>query len=366
MKTYLVGGAVRDLLLGYPVTERDWVVVGCTPDYLLKQGFHQVGLDFPVFLHPKTREEYALARTERKQGQGYLGFICDANSNITLEEDLIRRDLTINAMAMDTNNNLIDPYHGSHDLADKCLRHVSSAFVEDPLRVLRVARFHARYHHLGFYVADETLALMKKIACSGELNSLVADRVWKEWSRSLSEKNPECFLQTLSVCGALACILPEIILSPKLIDILRQVTRRTTDPVIRFAALLSQCDHIKDLCKRLHVPNEYCELANKVFALSDQIARFESLSAKQKLTILETADAFRRPQLFEKILIACEAARCSNQINDRVTDSWRQSHMLCSGITAAPFIQNGIKGPEITNNIRGARELMLRNKYEKQ
>ena len=192
MKTYLVGGAVRDKLLCYPVTEHDWVVVGSTPEHLLKQGFKQVGLDFPVFLHPKTHEEYALARTERKHGTGYTGFTCDANETVTLTEDLARRDLTINAMALDSNGVLIDPYHGQIDLKNKCLRHVSIAFKEDPVRVLRIARFHARYHHLGFYVADETSALMQEMVQQGELNYLVPERVWKEWVLSLGEKNPEC------------------------------------------------------------------------------------------------------------------------------------------------------------------------------
>jgi tRNA nucleotidyltransferase (CCA-adding enzyme) len=187
MTIYLVGGAVRDQLLGYPIKERDWVVVGSTPDALLQQGFQKVGRDFPVFLHPKTREEYALARTERKTGTGYYGFVCDFNPQVTLEEDLARRDLTINAMAMYDQGSIIDPYHGQNDLRAKLLRHVSPAFVEDPVRVLRVARFAARYHHLGFQLADETRALMYAMVKRGELKELVAERVWQEWQRSLQE-----------------------------------------------------------------------------------------------------------------------------------------------------------------------------------
>lgn len=210
MKVYLVGGAVRDQLLGYPIKERDWVVVGATPEQMRQQGYQQVGRDFPVFLHPSTREEYALARTERKSGHGYYGFDCDYNQQVTLEEDLLRRDLTINAMAQDEQGQLVDPYHGQADLKSKILRHVSDAFVEDPVRVLRVARFAARYHHLGFKLADETRALMYAMVKRGELAYLVAERVWQEWQRSLEENHPEMFIQVLRACGALKAILPEI------------------------------------------------------------------------------------------------------------------------------------------------------------
>jgi len=203
MKIYLVGGAVRDQLMGYPFNERDWVVVGATPDDLLAEGFQQVGRDFPVFLHPKTKEEYALARTERKNAPGYYGFQCDFNPNVSLEDDLLRRDLTINAMAMDDEGNIIDPYHGKDDLMAKILRHVSPSFVEDPVRVLRVARFAARYYHLGFRLADSTRNLMYEMVRRGELKHLVAERVWQELYRSLGEKNPEQFILTLKSCGAL-------------------------------------------------------------------------------------------------------------------------------------------------------------------
>lgn len=252
MNTYLVGGAVRDKLLGLDVKDRDWVVVGADIDGMLAAGYQQVGSDFPVFLHPKTHEEYALARTERKSGKGYTGFVCDFTPDVTLEEDLQRRDLTVNAIAEAKDGTLIDPYHGQSDLQNRLLRHVSPAFIEDPLRVLRVARFAARFAHLGFTVAPETLSLMREIAESSELASLTAERVWKEWEKSLTYQHPEVFLQVLRDCGALAVVLPEIdclfgVPQPEqwhpeidtgihTLMVAKQATALTDDPVIRFAA----------------------------------------------------------------------------------------------------------------------------------
>src|SRR6056297_1272876 len=210
MQTYLVGGAVRDELLGVPFHERDWVVVGATPQDLLDQGFTPVGKDFPVFLHPETKEEYALARTERKQGHGYTGFAVHFEPSVTLEEDLRRRDLTINAIARRPDGTLIDPYGGRRDLEQRVLRHVSPAFVEDPLRVLRTARFAARYKHLGFRIAPETLALMGEIVAQGELEHLPAERVWTETEKALGEADPTAFIAVLKACGALAALAPEL------------------------------------------------------------------------------------------------------------------------------------------------------------
>ena len=210
MKIYLVGGAVRDSLLNLPVTEQDWVVVGCTPEQLLTQGYQQVGKDFPVFLHPVSHEEYALARTERKSGAGYTGFTCYAAPDVTLEEDLLRRDLTINAIARSADGELIDPYHGQQDLENKVLRHVSDAFGEDPLRVLRVARFAARFAHLGFSIAAETQSLMAAMAQSGELSALTPERVWKETEKALKTQSPQIYFQVLRDCGALVVLFPEI------------------------------------------------------------------------------------------------------------------------------------------------------------
>ena len=210
MKVYLVGGAVRDALLGYPTSEHDWVVVGASPQHMLDLGYQQVGKDFPVFLHPQTRDEYALARTERKWGHGYTGFAVHCDPSVTLEEDLQRRDLTINAMAQTDTGEVIDPYGGQRDLSAKVLRHVSDAFVEDPLRVLRTARFAARYAHLGFSVAPETLALMTEIVSQGELAHLPAERVWVELERALGERSPQVFVEVLRACNALAALLPEV------------------------------------------------------------------------------------------------------------------------------------------------------------
>ena len=210
MKTYLVGGAVRDELLGYPFTEKDWVIVGATAEDMLKQGFLQVGKDFPVFLHPKTKEEHALARTERKSAPGYKGFTVYASPEVTLEEDLQRRDLTINAIAKDDNGTLTDPYNGIEDIKNKILRHVSPAFSEDPVRVLRVARFAARYAHLGFTIADETMSLMRDMVTAGEVDALIPERVWQEMAKALGEKTPTAFISVLRDCGALQKIIPEL------------------------------------------------------------------------------------------------------------------------------------------------------------
>lgn len=344
MKFYLVGGAVRDQLLSYPVKERDWVVVGGTPEALIQQGYQQVGRDFPVFLHPKTREEYALARTERQQGKGYYGFICDANSQVTLEEDLARRDLTINAMAMDNQGQIIDPYHGQADLQAKILRHVSPAFVEDPVRVLRVARFAARYYHLGFQLAPETRALMYRMVRQGELSHLVPERIWQEWQHSLMEKNPEQFIQTLRSCGALAIIFPEIDAlfgvpsschyHPEVdsgvhtLMALQIAVKLSADPLIRFATLLhdlgkactpmqywpKQHGHealgvkaIETLARRLRIPTAYRQFAAQASRWHLNIHRLKELRATTIVDILEQTDAFRRPALFAKLLVVCEA-----------------------------------------------------------
>lgn len=344
MKTFLVGGAVRDQLLGYPVTERDWVVVGSTPEELLRLGYNQVGKGFPVFIHPVTGEEYALARKERKVAQGYTGFTCDFDSQVKLEDDLARRDLTINAMAMDEQGQLIDPYHGYEDLQKKQLRHVSPAFVEDPVRVLRVARFAARYAHLNFSVANETRVLMYTMAKQGELRYLVAERVWQEWQRSLQERNPEVFITTLRACGALSIILPELDALfgvPNRFDYhpevdsgvhslmtLMQAVLLSDDAVVRFAALIhdlgkahtpmgewpSHRGHeargvavIEQLCSRLRIPRAYSHLALTVSRCHLLIHKLYELPAETIVDVLEKCDAFRRKALFQQVLLACEA-----------------------------------------------------------
>ena len=345
MKTYLVGGAVRDRLLGLDSKDRDHVVVGATPQQLLDLGYQPVGKDFPVFLHPQTREEYALARTERKTGRGYHGFAFDADPSVTLEEDLRRRDLTINAMAQDEHGALIDPFGGARDLEQKLLRHVSPAFSEDPVRVLRVARFAARYAARGFRVADETLELMRQTVQSGEVDHLVPERVWAETCKALGESTPSAFVQTLRDCGALARVLPEV-------DALFGVPQRAEyhpeidtgvhvgmvlDMAARLApgdALIGWCALTHDLGKaltpsaelpahrghehagvaplralaaRLKVPAEFVALGELVCRLHLLAHTALELRANTILELFEKLDAFRRPERVPQFLLACEA-----------------------------------------------------------
>ncbi len=368
MKIYRVGGAVRDKLLGYPWTENDWVVVGSSPAELESLGYLPVGKDFPVFLHPQTREEYALARTERKSGHGYGGFTFYCGLDVTLEDDLQRRDLTINAMAEDEHGKLIDPYGGQQDLAARKLRHVSPAFSEDPLRILRVARFAARYHHLGFTVADETLALMRSIVKAGEIEHLVRERIWKETERALGERSPQVFIQVLRECDALARLMPELdqlfgipqnpVHHPEVdtgihaLMSLQQASRFSNDTQVRFAILVhdlgkattphAQWPHhpgheqaslplIKQLCERIAAPREYRELALLVAELHTACHRAFELEADALLTMLKQADAFRRPARWENFLLCCEAdSRGRTGFEDR---DYPQADYLRAGLT---------------------------------
>lgn len=390
MKIYLVGGAVRDQLLQYPVVEKDWVVVGATPEQMLQAGFRQVGRDFPVFLHPKTHEEYALARRERKSGVGYYGFACEFDKDVSLEEDLQRRDLTINAIAMDEEGKIIDPYQGLADLKDKKLRHISEAFVEDPVRVLRVARFAARYHHLGFTLADETKSLMYEMVRQGELAHLVPERVWQELVRSLDEKNPEIFIKTLRACGALQQILPEIDklfgvpAPPKYhpeIDtgihtlmVLQSISQKTIDPMTRFAALThdlgkaetpmedwpSHHAHesrgepiIEALCLRLRVPTEWRKFAMIVCRHHLNIHRLKDLRAKTIVTLFEATDALRKGERFLKLLLVCEADGLSSQTEQ--TKKWFELLNACSQIDAKVLVEEGYQGIAIKNELHKRR-----------
>jgi len=344
MQVYLVGGAVRDGLLGRAVSERDWVVVGATPAELEKAGFIPVGRDFPVFLHPQTREEHALARLERKIGPGYRGFTTEFSPGVTLEDDLRRRDLTINAMAEDGTGKLIDPYGGKRDLDARLLRHVSEAFVEDPVRILRVARFAARYAPLGFTVAEETLALMRRMVEDGEANALVAERVWAETEKALAEARPDVFISVLRACGALKVIYPEIdalfgVPQPEKwhpeIDTgvhqllaLREAVKLGGGVAVRFAVLMhdlgkaatpadvlpSHHGHedagvalVEQLCARLRVPNHLRELAVVTARYHTHVHRAFELRAATVLKTLEGCDALRRPERFADLLLACEA-----------------------------------------------------------
>jgi len=343
MKTYLVGGAVRDELLGLAIKERDWVVVGASEVEMLKRSFTPVGKFFPVFLHPDTKEEYALARIERKIAGGYHGFSFETSA-VTLEQDLERRDLTINAMAKTSKGKIIDPYGGQADLKNKWLRHVSPAFAEDPVRVLRVARFAARFAGMGFKVAPETLSLMKQIGQQGELDFLVPDRVWKELERALTEPTPVAFFQVLRQSDVLKILFPEIHAlygvpqnpehHPEIDTgihtemVLNQVAKLTKDTSVRFAALLhdvgkgvtpkalwpKHADHetkgeeiVEKFCQRLRVPNDYAALARLVVKYHGDCHSALSKSPAEILGLFERCDAFRRTARFEQFLLACEA-----------------------------------------------------------
>ena len=344
MKTYLVGGAVRDRLLNLPVKERDYVLVGATPADMSARGFKPVGKDFPVFLHPETHEEYALARTERKTGRGYHGFEFFSAPEVSLEEDLRRRALTINAIAEDPQGMLVDPYHGQRDLKARVLRHVSPAFVEDPVRVLRVARFAARFAPLGFKVADETLTLMRSMSENGEVDTLVPERIWQETFKALQTDRPAVFFQVLRDCGALAHVFPEIgrlfgVPQPEkyhpeidtgvhVMLVLDQAARLSDELAVRFAALTHDLGKgttpadvlphhygheersvklVEALCERLRVPKDYRELAVLAARYHGLAHRAQELRADTLLKLFNGCDAFRRPQRFAQFLLACEA-----------------------------------------------------------
>lgn len=396
MQIYLVGGAVRDSLLNYPVKERDYVVVGASVQQMIDLGFQQVGKDFPVFLHPQTKEEYALARTERKTASGYTGFEVHATPEVSLEDDLLRRDLTINAIAQDSHGNIIDPYHGQQDIEFKLLRHVSPAFKEDPVRVLRVARFAARYAHLGFTVAPETMQLMTTMVNNGEVDALVAERIWQEMYKALNEHNPEVFLTTLRECGALKTILPELdclfgIPQPEQhhpeIDtglhslmVLQQAVILSKKPGIRFAALIhdlgkgvtpdsewpSHHGHeekgvkiIKEICQRLRIPNDYRDLAIVTSRYHLKVHRAFDLKTTTLLKTLEGLDAFRKNDRFEDFLLACEAdakGRKGHEHSDYPqADYFRQACEQAKKIDISPLKKQQLKGMEMADAIRQLR-----------
>ena len=315
MKKYLVGGAVRDALMGLPVKDRDWVVVGGTPETLLRQGYIAVGRDFPVFLHPATREEYALARTERKTAPGYRGFVVHAAPDVSLEQDLARRDLTMNAIAQNAGTGeLIDPFHGQQDIAGKVLRHVSESFTEDPVRILRLARFAARFS--DFSVAPETLTLMHNMVNAGDADHLVAERVWQELAKGLMEACPSRMFEVLRACGALQRLLPELNTGIHVMMVLDTAAKMAASLEVRFACLthdLGKCSApadilplLKTLCQRLRVPTHCCELATVVAREHGNIQRSASLNATEIVRLLERCDAFRKPARFAEIMQACE------------------------------------------------------------
>ncbi len=341
MEIFLVGGAVRDKLIGFPWHERDWVVVGGSPEQMEAEGFVPVGKDFPVFLHPETKEEYALARTERKTAPGYKGFTFHTSPDVSLEEDLKRRDLSINAIAESDSGELVDPYGGQADIEKRLLRHVSGAFAEDPVRILRVARFAARFKHLGFRIADETLALMQSIVASGEADYLVAERVWKEFSRALSERDPLVFMSTLDACHASPKIMPELVDQQYLGDF-ALACEQSQDPHIRFAALMCRIDAnaIRQYCERLAVPKDYRDLALSTAAT---IKHFENNSPLDEATILDvlvSLDAFRREARFRLCLSACKIISDNNTTRTLI----EQALQACQAIDLKDIAQSGFKG----------------------
>ena len=401
MQVYLVGGAVRDRLLGRPVKERDWVVVGASPQQLERQGFVPVGREFPVFLHPETHEEYALARLERKVAPGYRGFTTQFSPDVTLEEDLRRRDLTINAMAETPSGEIVDPYGGRRDLEARLLRHVSASFIEDPVRVLRVARFAARYAPLGFRVAQETVALMRSMTESGELTALVPERVWQETERALGEPRPEVFFETLRECGALRVIFPELdalygVPQPPrwhpeidtgvhVMLALRYSAAAGAAATVRFAVLThdlgkastaperwpSHRGHeeagvplIEGLCTRLKVPNGFRDLAVMTARHHAVVHRAAELRPTTVLKLLEATDAFRRPERFEEMLAACEAdARGRTGLEAQPypqRDYLLRARAVAAAVSLEASERQGLAGPAIGERIREKRLAAIR------
>jgi len=396
MKTYLVGGAVRDELLGYPFHERDWVVVGATAEQMLEKGYQQVGKDFPVFLHPKSHEEYALARTERKSGKGYTGFICHSAPDVTLEEDLLRRDLTINAIAKDENGELVDPYNGQQDIENRVLRHVSAAFAEDPLRILRVARFAARYYHLGFRIADETLALMQQMVDIGEAGHLVPERVWKEIHSALTTQTPAEFFRVLRACGALKVLIPELdalfgVPQPKahhpeidtgehIMLALQMAAQLSASTTVRYATLmhdlgkaLTPADQwpkhyghdvlgvkpVNVIGERLKVPKQFTELARLSAALHIRCHICQEMRPVKLLELIEAADAMRRPDRFEELLLVCEAdIRGRKGFEEAAYPQARylkQAFEAYKSVNPKQLVEQGFKGKVLGEELRKQR-----------
>ncbi|MCV6614942.1 MAG: multifunctional CCA addition/repair protein [Cellvibrionaceae bacterium] len=402
MQIFLVGGAVRDQLLGQPPGDRDWVIVGAKAEDitdLLAQGYRQVGKDFPVFLHPDSNEEYALARLERKTGPGYQGFSV-TTEGVSLEEDLSRRDLSINAMAKDKDGNIIDPYGGREDLQAGLLRHVSPAFSEDPVRILRLARFAARYAHKGFTVAPETMTLMSEMVAAGEVDYLVAERVWKETERALSEPSPRQFFEVLRQCGALKVIMPELDALfgvPQRADhhpeidtglhslmVLEQACKLSPKTSVRLAALIHDLGKaktpadilprhigherrslplIKKFCQRLRLPKQHSQLALHVAEYHTHCHRATELKGSTLAKLLKTLDAYRRPEQFEDFLLCCQADSCGRTGFEQrpypQADYLRGALALANSISAKHIQAQGFSGKEIGEQLQAQRSKAL-------
>ncbi len=396
MEIYLVGGAVRDKLLNFPVMEQDWVVLGETPESMIKQGFRPVGKDFPVFLHPKSHEEYALARTERKTAPGYKGFAVHASPDVSLEQDLLRRDLTINAMAMTPQGQLIDPYGGQRDLENRVFRHISPAFAEDPVRILRVARFAARYGHLGFKLAEETRKLMQSMVAAGEVDFLVPERVWAELVKALGEQSPSAFFYTLKDCTALEKIFPEInrlfgVPQPEKhhpeIDTglhsmlcLEQAALLSACSEVRFAALVHDLgkglspegqwphhyDHekkglpvLEQLCVRLRVPNAFRILAIQVMQYHTHCHRAFELRASTLTDVLSALGAFKANNTLNEFLLACEAdAKGRTGFEQRPypqAELFRRAANAAASVDTSAILNSELQGAKIGEAIRRLR-----------
>jgi tRNA nucleotidyltransferase (CCA-adding enzyme) len=354
MKAYVVGGAVRDELLGLPVADRDWVVVGATPEEMTAAGYRAVGRDFPVFLHPETKEEYALARTERKSGRGYRGFTVYASPEVTLEQDLERRDLTLNAMARAEDGSLIDPYGGKRDLEAGVLRHVSEAFAEDPVRILRVARFAARF---GFRVADETAALMRRMVEAGEVADLVPERVWQELAKGLAEPHPRRLFEVLAGCGALPRLLPEVRPDEALYAALERAAREGAPLALRFALLAWPLDEagVRALCARLRAPNEASDLALAACRCREPIRGAGRAGPGALLETLKRADAMRRPERFADVLAVASFAE-PGAAGERAIERLRLALAAAQGVDAAAIAREAPSPAEIPARLDRARE----------
>jgi tRNA nucleotidyltransferase (CCA-adding enzyme) len=367
MNTYLVGGAVRDKLLGLKVKDRDWLVVGSSVEAMLKAGYIQVGKDFPVFLHPNSKEEYALARTERKTAAGYTGFTLFASPDVTLEEDLKRRDLTINALAEAADGTLIDLFNGEQDLHDGVLRHISPAFQEDPVRILRIARFAARFGQWNFHVAHGTNALMKKMVKNGEVNALVPERVWQELAKALSEPQPHRFFNVLQGCNALQPIFPELASlfpendtahgKPKspstALKTLEVIAQKTDNPILRWAAFLHHLPAEQHPTKRLRIPKDYSELAYLIAQYPPQDA---TLSPTQTAELLDNLDAYRRTPRFIEYLNLCQLLS-----NSSTSQYLEKAYAIAKTVQAQTFVKQGLKGKQIKEAMHTAHIQKINN-----
>lgn len=364
LKTYLVGGAVRDKLLGLIPHEHDWVVVGATPAELEADGYQQVGKDFPVFLHPETRDEYALARTERKSGKGYKGFSVSFDPEVTLQQDLQRRDLTINAIAEDTEGHLIDPFDGQSDIQQRLLRHVSDAFTEDPLRVLRIARFWARFAHLGFNIADNTYRLLQQMTASRELEHLTPERVWKEWQKALDTQSPELFLQLLWELNATEQVFPGLVITDVCLQQLKQTAQHTRDFETRFASIFIQQPgdfNLHQFCRQLAIPNRYRDAAQMALSQQQRIT-LPSINSADYFKLLKDIDYWRRPQRLQQFLQLREAlvGNHSAQLSAQIQHAADQT----THIDAKQLQQQGLQGKQLGEALQLQRQQVFEQYFQ--